>query len=82
MSLQKRQQIRRRTLLELGRAAAGPGALGHAMLPRPGLVVGLAHGAAGGRTRNGVPSSSMKFLQHDQFSASLMSNTGPIDSQP
>ena len=49
MTMQKCQQIRRRTLLELGRSAAGPRALGHAMLPRPSLVVGLAHGAPGGR---------------------------------
>ena len=48
MGLQEGQQIRRRTLFQLGRAAAGAGALGDAVPARPGLVFRLAHRPAGG----------------------------------
>ncbi len=48
MSVQERQQVCRRAFLQLGRSAAGPRAPGHAVVPRPGLVVRFAQGAPGG----------------------------------
>ena len=47
-----------------------------------GIGIGILTIARPAATTKWRPSSSMKFLQHDQFSASLMSNTGPTDSQP
>jgi hypothetical protein len=49
VGVQESQQIRRRTAFQFGRSATGPRAFRHAMLPRPGLVVGFAHGASGRR---------------------------------
>src|SRR5690349_15808777 len=48
MGLQESQQISGRTLFQLGCATARTGALGDAVLPRPGLVFRLAHRPAGG----------------------------------
>ncbi len=53
-----------------------------AVQSRPRLEFRLAQRLAERPRTKWRPSSSMKFRQHDQFSASLMSNTGPIDSQP